>query len=244
MLYMGAGTYTDEVYITLSIIGLIFIGFSKLKDESETTGALRLNSLYWSVLINCLLTTFFFLVEILADKIEAIEKFSTICVYLFVYYPFTLLAIFIGRFIYLQQRTKKESKVKVLHFLSNKPYNIIGKIVVALFIVFAITSRFPIFKVNTDILTFGTMIAQPFFLLFLWSKEKIDNQTTTNIRLKAMQVAVYVNYGLFLIVTWSLYNFDYITAIFWGLISIPVISLAIFYFLLYRFSKQSSIIIR
>jgi len=237
MLYRGAGTYTDEVYITLCITGLIFIGFSKQQEESETTYALRLNSLYWSVMINCLLTTLFFLVGVFADEIKAIEKLSTICVYLLFYYPFTLLAIFIGRFIYLKYIAKKHA-VKLLHFLPNKPYNIIGKIVAVFFVVFAIASQFPVFKISTDMLTVGGMIVQPFFLLWLWSKEKTDSEFTTGARLKSMQFSIYVNCMLFLAATWVLYNFDYMAALFWGLISIPIFSLMIFYFLLYRTSKK------
>jgi len=48
----GHNNLTDEITITLIITGLIFIGFSKLKNESALTNKLRLRALYSAVLVN------------------------------------------------------------------------------------------------------------------------------------------------------------------------------------------------
>src|ERR1700743_2676218 len=45
--------FVDESATTFLIIGLLFIGFSRLKDERGTTQKLRLKALYWAVIVNC-----------------------------------------------------------------------------------------------------------------------------------------------------------------------------------------------
>ncbi|HVW14392.1 MAG TPA: hypothetical protein VHB54_11230 [Mucilaginibacter sp.] len=239
VLYRGAGTYTDEVYITSCVIGMILIGFSKLKHESEETYSLRLNALYSSILIDFLFAPICLLAGILMDRSKepVIGELSIFCVNLFFYHPFILLLIFVTMYAYLVYWKKADGAVKTLHFLPNKPYNFIGKGVVVLFILLVIASVLQLFKANTDMFTIAGIIVLPFFLLWLWSKEKIDNESITSTRLKAMQIALYINYGLFLIGTWVSYSFNYIAVIFWGFISLPITFLLIFYLLLYRTSR-------
>jgi len=45
------GNFTDEIVSTLLIISLWVMGFSKLPVEDEQTASLRLNALYWGVLV-------------------------------------------------------------------------------------------------------------------------------------------------------------------------------------------------
>jgi hypothetical protein len=49
----GSDGFTDESATTFLIIGLLFIGFSRLKNERGTTHKLRLKALYWAVIVNC-----------------------------------------------------------------------------------------------------------------------------------------------------------------------------------------------
>jgi hypothetical protein len=46
---------TDELALTGLIIGLLFIAFSREKEEDEFIGKIRLESLQWAVLINYIL---------------------------------------------------------------------------------------------------------------------------------------------------------------------------------------------
>jgi hypothetical protein len=47
--------FTDEVFSLLLFTGLIFIAFSKEKDEDEMITRLRLESLLWAVFVNTIL---------------------------------------------------------------------------------------------------------------------------------------------------------------------------------------------
>jgi hypothetical protein len=49
---LEANNFTDEVGGLLLITGLLFIAFSREKDEDERIGRLRLESLLWAVLVN------------------------------------------------------------------------------------------------------------------------------------------------------------------------------------------------
>jgi hypothetical protein len=42
----GGNNFTDEVAITLAMLGLMFIGFSKFKVENQHTAILRYKALY------------------------------------------------------------------------------------------------------------------------------------------------------------------------------------------------------
>lgn len=50
--------FTDEVGIILTIVGLLFIAFSKEKHEDEMINYIRLKALMWSVLWNSLIVIF------------------------------------------------------------------------------------------------------------------------------------------------------------------------------------------
>jgi len=43
-------TYTDELVLTVVILGLFFLAFSKEKKEDELTTRIRQNALYWAYL--------------------------------------------------------------------------------------------------------------------------------------------------------------------------------------------------
>lgn len=51
--------FTDELAITLCIVGLIFIAFSRLKKEDELSNQLRLRALHWTVWANTILMLLF-----------------------------------------------------------------------------------------------------------------------------------------------------------------------------------------
>lgn len=82
--------FTDEIATIGSIIGLLFIAFSKVKFEDEYVSKIRLESLQWAIYLNF-----------------ALLIIATICVHGLAYYNvtvynmFTPLIIFIVRFYYL-----------------------------------------------------------------------------------------------------------------------------------------------
>src|ERR1700759_3853436 len=48
----GFGNLTDEFASTFVLLGLLFTGFARLKNEGERSIQIRLNALYWAVLAN------------------------------------------------------------------------------------------------------------------------------------------------------------------------------------------------
>lgn len=83
----------------LFIVGGLFVGFSKEKNEDEYIAKLRLSSLLWAVLVNYLLLLFAFLFV-----------YGFIFLNIMLYNMFTVLLIFIIRFNYLLFINKRSVK--------------------------------------------------------------------------------------------------------------------------------------
>jgi heme/copper-type cytochrome/quinol oxidase subunit 2 len=246
--WTGAYNLTDELITTLIILGLLFIGFSKLKNENELTQKLRLNGLYWSVLINCGLITGCWIIQGLGAlfKVPVIKQNESLIDGIIVYDFFILLFIFVVRFYCLLYRSKKDKASKSLYFLPYKPYNLIGRVVSALYIIIALVALVSAitsikYFVRVDINAVIFIGFPPVLLIWIWSKEKNENELVGQIRLKAMQIAVYANYFLFLIATWVIYGIDYWIVLFTGLISVPIVFILVFYFQRYRLRKSNHV---
>lgn len=82
--------FTDEIATIGSIIGLIFIAFSKVKFEDEYVSKIRLESLQWAIYLN------FVLLIIATIFVHGLAYYN-----ITVYNMFTPLVIFIIRFYYL-----------------------------------------------------------------------------------------------------------------------------------------------
>ncbi len=82
--------FTDEIATIGSIVGLIFIAFSKVKFEDEYVSKIRLESLQWAIYLN------FGLLIIATIFIHGLAYYNVT-----VYNIFTPLIIFIVRFYYL-----------------------------------------------------------------------------------------------------------------------------------------------
>ena len=242
----GADNFTDELVITFIVTGLLFIGFSKIKNESDTTVRLRLNALYWAVLVNCVLVITYFAFGLLGElfQISFIKKTADVGAY-FIKYNFLIpLPIFISRFYFLLYRSKQKRKSSQLYFINYGPYTLIGKIIAMPFITFAISavilSAMSIGTVGGIGVMYGALASLPFLLFWIWSKEKNEIAIIRNTRLKAMQVAVCINYFLFLACTWVIYGSDYLIAMSTCIISIQIIFLFVFYYKLYRLKNKRS----
>ena len=48
-------SWTDEVIVVFLTISMLFIGFSKEKDEDECIASIRMNALIWAIMVNCIL---------------------------------------------------------------------------------------------------------------------------------------------------------------------------------------------
>ena len=85
--------FTNELAVFLVIVGLLFIAFSKGKKEDELTARLRLNSLYWSVMIYYIIYNFGFLlvnyikeIPFVGEHILELNIFSPLLIFIIRYY--------------------------------------------------------------------------------------------------------------------------------------------------------------
>jgi hypothetical protein len=90
--------FTDEITLTLSIIGLLMIAFAREKSEDEYIRSLRLESLQWAVLIN------YALLLITTWLVYGLEFLNVM-----IYNMLTVLLIFILRFHYVLRRSNSST---------------------------------------------------------------------------------------------------------------------------------------
>ena len=48
-------SWTDELMVIFLTISMLFIGFSREKDEDECIASIRMNALIWAIMVNCIL---------------------------------------------------------------------------------------------------------------------------------------------------------------------------------------------
>jgi hypothetical protein len=219
----GGNNFTDEVATTLAILGLMLIGFSKFKVENQQTAILRLKALYWAVLVNVGLIAILMLNVIDFFHSAGLAANNNLIL---------LLLIFIGRLYYLRFKRKEQTK---LFYLPYRPFSLIGKITSIIFMIgLFIIIGFDL-KIGPEYLPYFIL---PCMLLWIWSKEKTEDADVEVIRLKAMWLSVLINCVIFLVLTWTVYGFAYLTVQLVALISVQLVFVIIFYALIYNASKS------
>ena len=231
---------TNELALILVMLGLLFIAFSKVKHEDELTARIRLNALYWAILINYLVYAAWLIAALvnLLIKVDLIENILNNAFNFSLDNFFLPLVIFIARFYYLLYKSKNEYADTPLHFLPNKPYNVIGKglsLILLLPAIYVLLS----FMTNNwqDILFYLLPLVM---VLWIYSKERVEDEYINAIRLDAMLIAVFVNYGILLLATLFCYGFEFMLVQQANLITIPLIFQIRFQYLLYRLRKQDA----
>ena len=48
-------SWTDEIIVVFLTISMLFIGFSKEKDEDECIASIRMNALIWAIMVNSII---------------------------------------------------------------------------------------------------------------------------------------------------------------------------------------------
>ncbi|MDB5126361.1 hypothetical protein [Mucilaginibacter sp.] len=232
--------FTNELALILVVAGLIFIAFSKQKIEDELTASIRLNALYWAILVNYAWYAVFLVVvavvngfhlKALESGIDAFAEGYTFMVYNL----FTPLLIFTARFYYLLYRHNDEYEIKPTRFLSNNPYRVIGQILTLIFGVIVIVQGY-----REQDITWVFYILPLAMLAWVFSKEKQEDEYINAIRLDAMQIAVYANYLILLLVNFVFYGTDFLLIMVLNLATIPTIFLIVFHYRLYRIRQQDN----
>lgn len=235
--------FTNELALTLVIVGLLLLAFSKVKKEDELTAKMRLNALYWAVLVNYAIYTAFIFICIVGYLgrplgLNIIEDVLTRTIDYFIYNLFAPLLIFTLRFYYLLLRNKNEFDIKPMRYLPNKPYRFLGKWISLLIVLIAIANL--IFKWSNDV-SDVLWILPLSLLLWVYSKEKEEDEFIGATRLEAMQLAVYANYGILLLSNFFVFGVDFLGVQMINLVTIPFIFIVWFNYKVYRISKQTEI---
>lgn len=248
---VAIGIYENIIYkfnVALLLIGLLFIAFSKVKNEDELTAHIRLNSLYWAILINYL--CWFVLIGIVIVLKDGDYYLVA------TFYPFNIahvnlfmpLIIFMLRFFYLLNKNKDEYYTPPLYFLPHRPYNKIAKVllIISLLVFVALLFNFSntprgLYIEQYDFWYYLRKVFKltPFiFLLWLYTSEPKEDEYINAIRLHAMQTAIYVNYGLLLLTNTFLSEINFMMDEF-DLSIIPLIFIIVFQYRLHQLPKDS-----
>lgn len=198
--------FTNELAVFFVIIGLLFVAFSRDKKEDELMARLRLNSLYWSVMIYYIIYNFGFLL------INTIEEIPLIGEHLHELNIFTPLLIFIIRFFYLKHARSDHFLFNEPRFLANKPFRLIGVALTCIgiipMVIIACTEQ--IFSSDDLIFTIAYFIMVFGLLIWSFSKNKIEDEGTMQQRLESLQLSVYFNYLVLLAATLLFYSLGYL----------------------------------
>jgi hypothetical protein len=231
--------FTNELALALIVAGLVLVAFSRQKREDELTAKIRLNALYWSILINYACYMLLFVTALVntvlqTAALQAIIDYMTNNLNFLVYNLFTPLVIFIARFYYLIYKSGDEYDIKPVRFLPNKPFRIIGVLATAGML--AAIAMLQI--VNDDDGTDLLYILPAAMLVWVYSKERQEDEYISSIRLHAMQIAVYVNYIILLLANVFVYGPAFIYVLLFNLATIPAIFLLVFNYRLYKIRQQ------
>jgi hypothetical protein len=187
--------FTNELALTLVIIGLLLVAFSRVKKEDELTAKIRQDALYWAILVNYALYAFLLLgvfigyvakYPLLNNIIGALTNNLEYTVFNF----FTPLLIFIDRFYFLLYRNKNEFYIRPVHYLPCKPYQFLGQwLSITIIAIVAANMTFN----WSGAISYLFWLLPLNLLLWVYSSEKNEDEYINAIRLDAMQLAVYVN---------------------------------------------------
>ncbi len=76
----------------------------------------------------------------------------------------------------------------------------------------------------TLLLTFASLFSIAF------SREKIEDEYIQSVRLQALQISVYINYGIIALSTVLVYGLDYLNVVFGNLFTILIIFIIVYYY--------------
>ncbi|TKC12692.1 hypothetical protein FA048_03475 [Pedobacter polaris] len=225
--------FTNELAIFLVVIGLVLIAFSKSKREDELSAKLRLNALYWGIMVYYVCYILVLLLSITVGEIPFIgDHASEINI-------FTPLLIFIFRYYYLKYFNKESYLMSEPKFLPNRPFKriaVFGALSSALiFTVF-------LFLVKSELS--DTLIKGVYSLMILCSlvwvyvKNRVEDEMTMQLRLESLQLAVYFNYGVLLLATIFFYSFSYLVVLLFAQFSLLLFFIIRMEYVNYKNNKQ------
>lgn len=204
-LLQGANeNFTNELALLLITVGLLLIAFSREKSEDELLSKIRLNALYWAILINGIVYLLLTIVFALFFVITKNDLFGSAFMQLGFYNLFTPLLIFIIRYQYLIHRNRDLYVTQKLYYLPEKPFGVLGMIFSIPLIGLSLYSTITIFIPDyLQAIAYFTPLA---LIIWAFSRKAAEDEFITYLRLQAMLLAIYIYYALLLIANLFLYS--------------------------------------
>lgn len=195
------GNFTDEVTMIMIIVGLYFIAFSKEKIEDELICRIRINALYWAVILNYLVYFIFTLYTLFDDGLFK---------YINLYNLFTPLLIFIGRFNYLLHMRGTTFMISSSKLLPHNPFKWIGitlVLICASVLLISIFTHIGYYIVISAV--YGLMVG---LFVFAYSHTLIEDELIIHDRVKSMFWAISIYYLIVIAEILFLYEFNFFNA--------------------------------
>jgi len=232
--------FTQSLALALVIMGVMFVAFAKEKFEDELTAAIRRNALYWSILVNYSLCGILMMVAILVGDVfydyqHILGSFGYI-IGLSIYNLFSTLIFFLLRYHYLLYSKQGEYKLGKLSFLPYYPYRNIGQYLsIFLFTLFLLANKVPL--IGTFWSEIITLLC---FSLLVWifSRQKHEDELVTNMRMESMQLALYFNYSLLLLGDIFIYGNAFFYFMIFNLFSVQIFFLIRFQFVYNKLMRE------
>lgn len=205
-------SFVQEIIFTGLAIGLLMITFAKEKIEDEYIMTLRLESLQWAVLANSTLL-------VLATWIFYGTNFLSVQIYNMM----TVLIIFVARFHYVlyNKNSSSERNISLPPNYKKIGFAIVLICLIAFILLLTQTYDFPFLNTrhseaflldNTniswidEILITGMTIG---LVMMAFAREISEDEFIVSLRLRSLQWAVLLNYGLLLLMNWVYFEADF-----------------------------------
>lgn len=233
---------TDELALTLCIVGLIFVSFSKVKEEDEYTARLRLSALVWAISINYIFVIAGILINNFLIRDGIMDPWNLISESNWVIYTlFSPLAIFVLTFYSMLFLYRKGQTPRIMSFY--KPQIVKGQQRIYFYLGMLLTvwcATIWILAIIENIWTLQfSSITENWLgiawylwplslLMWMFSRTKLEDEYIQQIRLISWHWAFYLHFAILLILTWFVYGWDYLTVIFMAMPLLPFLFLIIF----------------
>lgn len=204
LLQSKSENFTNELALLLITVGLLFVAFTREKNEDELLSRIRLNALYWAILINgiiILLLTALFIFLTISIKSNWVQSGFGQLNY---YHLFTPLIIFIIRYQYLIRRDKDIYVTEKLYYLPEKPYKMLGILFSIPLLCLTLYGIYDFWMPNY--LQYISCFTPLPLIVWAYTRRAEEDEFIASLRLQAMQLAIYIYYALLLIANVFLYS--------------------------------------
>ena len=226
----GYDDFTNELALLLVVAGLLFIGFSKTRNESAETQQLRgkamFNSLVYTYALYLGLICYGLIKCLRAGALSAKLIFDPIINSDFIWHNLYLpLMFFVIQFYYLRFKSKNGATALTLKLLPANPYQAIGK---WMSLGLLLASGILYFVSNGDNLGFTYLLAPIFLTMWLRAEEKDEDLSVQHVRYLAIQQAAYITYGLILVANFAVFSLLFYMFTMANLVLFPIVFIVVF----------------